>query len=217
MLKRIRESTYWVAPAEASGLANESVSLIMVAQALTGLIWRSSSLKRREFCSRGAFWRSQLYNLFRIAPEIDRLVDEFYTETVGPYWDFERTLVETGYRTINFPFGEIETPIFVMTAEWSLDHVLNYLRTWSATKRLHRSARLRSRQFVRRRDAEVVEWNAAGGMAIGASGKAESVRSGSKERSLKTRRGRPCDPPLPITERSFSLAFASVLKLLRSV
>ena len=74
------------------------------------------------------------YDLFRIAPEIDRLVEMFYRETVGPYWDFERRLVETGYRTIAFPFDELSPPDFHMQAEWSLDDVLGYLRTWSATK-----------------------------------------------------------------------------------
>jgi hypothetical protein len=74
------------------------------------------------------------YNLFKISPEIDRLVDEFYRDTVGPYWDFERQLVETGYSTIEFPFEEFTAPEFRMEADWNLEQVLGYLRTWSATK-----------------------------------------------------------------------------------
>jgi len=125
---------YEVAPAEASGLANESVSLIMVAQALHWFDLEKFFAEAKRVLQPGGILAASSYNLFRVGPEIDRLVDEFYRQTVGPYWDFERTLVETGYRTINFPFGEIEAPTFAMTAEWSLDHALNYLRTWSATK-----------------------------------------------------------------------------------
>jgi len=125
---------YQVAPAEASGLANESVSLITVAQALHWFDLEKFFAEARRVLQPGGILAVSSYNLFRVTPEIDRLVDEFYRQTVGPYWDFERTLVETGYRTINFPFAEIEVPIFAMTAEWTLDHALNYLRTWSATK-----------------------------------------------------------------------------------
>ena len=75
------------------------------------------------------------YNLFEISPPIDALVTKFYRETVGPYWDSERHLVETGYRTLPFPFAELETPQFQMQASWSLNHLLGYLRTWSATKK----------------------------------------------------------------------------------
>ena len=69
-----------------------------------------------------------------VAPEIDLLLEEFYRETVGPFWDFERRLVENGYRTITFPFEELHAPKFHMNARWSLHHLLGYVRTWSATR-----------------------------------------------------------------------------------
>jgi SAM-dependent methyltransferase len=126
--------TYRIASAEQGGLPNASVDLITVAQALhwfdreTFLAEAKRVLKPRGVL---AVW---CYNLFKIAPEIDRLVETFYRETVGPCWDFERRLVETGYRTIAFPFDELSPPDFRMRAEWSLEDVLGYLGTWSATK-----------------------------------------------------------------------------------
>jgi hypothetical protein len=41
--------------------------------------------------------------------------------------------VETGYRTVPFPFEELEAPAFEMVHEWRLSELLAYLRTWSAT------------------------------------------------------------------------------------
>jgi SAM-dependent methyltransferase len=126
--------SYRVASAEQGGLPNASVDLITVAQALHWFDRETFFTEaKRVLKPRGALavW---CYNLFKIAPEIDRLVETFYRETVGPYWDFERRLVETGYRTIEFPFTELKPPDFRMQAEWSLDDVLGYLRTWSATK-----------------------------------------------------------------------------------
>jgi len=38
------------------------------------------------------------------------------------------------YRTIRFPFDELESPVFAMQAHWSLAQLVGYLRTWSATQ-----------------------------------------------------------------------------------
>ena len=43
--------------------------------------------------------------------------------------------MEEGYRTIPFPFAEIAPPDFAMSAHWTLDEVLGYCSTWSATNR----------------------------------------------------------------------------------
>lgn len=126
--------SYRVASAEQGGLPDACADLITVAQALH---WFDREIffaeATRVLKPRGllAVW---CYDLFKITPEMDHLVETFYNETVGPYWDFERRLVETGYRTIAFPFDELSPPEFRMQAEWSLADVLGYLRTWSATK-----------------------------------------------------------------------------------
>jgi hypothetical protein len=54
---------------------------------------------------------------------------------VGPYWPAERRHVEAGYRTLPFPYAELETPAFEMEERWSLPQLLGYLGTWSATQR----------------------------------------------------------------------------------
>ncbi|MGZ5001782.1 MAG: class I SAM-dependent methyltransferase, partial [Chthoniobacterales bacterium] len=125
---------YRVAPAEVSELAGNSVALISVAQALHWFdLAKFFAEADRVLQSRGilAVWT---YNLFRVAPKIDRLIENFYRKTVGPYWDFERKLVEDGYRTIEFPFAKLTPPEFQMSADWSIEQALGYLRTWSATK-----------------------------------------------------------------------------------
>lgn len=43
--------------------------------------------------------------------------------------------METGYRTLPFPFEEIPAPAFRMEAHWSLPQLMGYLRSWSATSR----------------------------------------------------------------------------------
>ena len=126
--------TYRVATAEQSGLAEAAADLITVAQALHWFDREAFFTETKRVLKPNGMLAVWCYELFKVAPEIDRLVEMFYRETVGPYWDFERRLVETGYRTIEFPFAEFSPPDFCMQAEWSLDDVLGYLRTWSATR-----------------------------------------------------------------------------------
>jgi SAM-dependent methyltransferase len=125
---------YHIATADRSGLEVQSVSAVTVAQALH---WLDVDLffeeVKRVLKPNGviAVW---CYNLVNVSPAIDVLIEDFYRETVGPYWDSERRLVETGYHAVAFPFIEFEAPTFRMTANWSFDHLLGYVRTWSATK-----------------------------------------------------------------------------------
>jgi hypothetical protein len=74
------------------------------------------------------------YNPLEIATEIDAIVAKFYGETVGSYWPRERQMIEDRYQNIPFPFNEIPSPAFAMTAHWSLGQLFGYLRTWSATQ-----------------------------------------------------------------------------------
>ncbi len=74
------------------------------------------------------------YNLLHIEPAIDEVVNRYYYEVVGPFWPPERELVEN-FADLPFPFHEIDPPKFEMTAQWNLNHLIGYLRTWSSTQR----------------------------------------------------------------------------------
>ena len=126
--------TYRVAPAEASGLEDASVDLVAAAQALHWFdrprFWAEA---RRVLRPRGviAVWT---YLLFEIAPDIDAIVRDFYSGTVGPFWPPERRITEERYRTIEFPFAEFAAPPFQIEQHVTLDDVTGYIRTWSATR-----------------------------------------------------------------------------------
>jgi hypothetical protein len=53
---------------------------------------------------------------------------------VGPFWPPERVLVEK-FEELPLLFSEIQTPSFEMIAQWNLEHLVGYLRSWSATQR----------------------------------------------------------------------------------
>ena len=147
---------YVRARAEAAPLAPASVDLVTVAQALHWLdipaFWRET---RRVLVGDGviAVW---CYSLCRIAPEIDAIVDDFYTRTVGPFWAPERVLTETGYRTVPFPFTEMDLRAPDMTAPLTLAALIGYIGTWSATD-AYREAR-REDPVVALREALAPLW-----------------------------------------------------------
>ena len=40
----------------------------------------------------------------------------FYTDAVGPFWAAERSMVDAGYRDLEFPFEPLPAPPISMTA-----------------------------------------------------------------------------------------------------
>jgi SAM-dependent methyltransferase len=132
---------YRVAPAEASGLEADSVDLVTVAQALHWLDRPAFFAEARRVLRSDGVIAVWTYGNPRLDdPRADEVLRRFTSETVGPYWPPERDLVDSEYRTIDFPFAEIEPPAFEMEAQWTLPALLGYIGTWSATTRF-RAAR----------------------------------------------------------------------------
>jgi ubiquinone/menaquinone biosynthesis C-methylase UbiE len=125
---------YRIAPAENSGIESNSIDLITVAQALHWFdLERFDTEAIRVLKPRGvvAAWA---YKLAQIEPAIDAVVNHYYSDVVRAYWPPERGLVEK-FEELAFPFPEIAAPPFEMVAEWNAEHLVGYLRTWSATQR----------------------------------------------------------------------------------
>ena len=122
--------------AEQSGLPDESVSLITVAQALHWFDFDRFYAEARRVLKPGGVLAVWAYGVNEVeGSAINELVQDFYSNIVGPYWPPERKLVEEGYRTIPFPFTEVTAPPFSMETQWTLEQLLGYFSTWSATDR----------------------------------------------------------------------------------
>jgi SAM-dependent methyltransferase len=126
---------YRVAPAENSGIHSEALDLIMVAQALHWFDLPRFYEEVRRVLKKNGVLAASAYRFFHITPEIDYLVNHrYYDKVVGPFWPPERLLVEK-FEELPFPFSEIQTPSFEMIAQWNLEQLVGYLRSWSATQR----------------------------------------------------------------------------------
>ena len=125
---------YRVAPAENSGIGSETIDLIMVSQALHWFDLDRFYAEARRVLKPDGILAASAYNLLRVEPVIDEVVNRYYYEVVGPFWPAERKLVEQ-FADLPFPFYNVDAPKFEMTAQWNLDHLLGYLQTWSSTQR----------------------------------------------------------------------------------
>jgi SAM-dependent methyltransferase len=127
---------YRVATAEQSGLPDASVSLITVAQAMHWFDLARFYAEAKRVLTPEGMLAAWAYGINQVEGEaINQLVRHYYSNTVGPYWPPERKLVEDGYRSISFPFIELSAPAFCMEAHWTLEQLIGYFSTWSATTR----------------------------------------------------------------------------------
>jgi SAM-dependent methyltransferase len=125
---------YRVAPAESSGIKSGTVDLIMVAQALHWFDLDRFYAEARRTLKPNGVLAASAYNLLQITPAIDEVVNRYYYEVVGPFWPPERALVEK-FEELPFPFSGIQAPSFEMLVQWNMEHLVGYLRSWSATHR----------------------------------------------------------------------------------
>jgi len=127
---------YRVEPAEHPTLAAASASVVSVAQALHWFDHARFYPQVKRVLKPGGVFAAWAYAFCDVgAAAVDRVIERLYVDLTGPYWPPERALVDSGYRTLTFPFAEIAVPAFSMIAAWSVDHLLAYLRSWSATQR----------------------------------------------------------------------------------
>lgn len=125
---------YRVEPAETTRIPGGSVDLITVGQALHWLDLERFYGEVRRVAKPGGVIAVWCYGGSGCGPGIDEVSRRYYQDIVGPYWPPERKLIEQGYQTVPFPFGQIAPPVLAMEAQWDMRELLGYLGTWSATQ-----------------------------------------------------------------------------------
>ncbi len=150
---------YQMAPAEQSGLPAGSVDLVSVAQAAHWLDLDAFYAEVRRVARANAILALIAYDILRVEEaEANAAIQRFCYETMRPYWPPERRHVDDGYRSLPFPFAEIEAPQFVIEAAWDIEGLLGYIETWSAVSTAERVA---GREPVDRFRAELTQiWGA---------------------------------------------------------
>ena len=149
--------TYRHEPSDRVSLAGASVDLITAGAAAHWFELDGFYREVRRVAKRGA-----VIALFSYGPrDFEGILGEpmrrFNDAILAGFWPDRMELVHQHYRTLPFPFEEIEAPSFSIAAEPNLGELLAFLETWSA------SQRYRERHGVRATDAIKDELTSAWG------------------------------------------------------
>ncbi len=130
---------YIVAPAERSGLPEDSVDLVTVAQAAHWFDLPLFYAEARRVGRQGTVIALITYGVLQADAEVDPAIQHFYRDVVGPYWPPERRHVEEGYRSLDFPFEEFSAPPLAIEVQWRASDLVGYAETWSAVRGAERA------------------------------------------------------------------------------
>lgn len=125
---------YSLQPAEKTNFEDNSFDLISVAQAIHWFDFSQFYKEVNRTLKPAGIIAVFGYGLFKSNEQTNELINHFYRKIVGPYWDLERRYLDEEYRSIPFPFEEIQSPDLEMEIHWDLEHLIGYLKTWSAVK-----------------------------------------------------------------------------------
>ena len=125
-------------PAEHSSLASASVSLTLVAQALHWFDLDAFYREVHRVSRPGAAIVGMTYDLPRVSARVDGVIDDLYGFLDG-YWPQGREHVENRYADIPFDFTRLPAPDILMSAAWTAESLLGFLRSWSAVANYERA------------------------------------------------------------------------------
>ncbi len=130
---------YVQAVAEAMPLADHTVDLVTIGQALHWFDFEPFYAEVRRVLKPTGHIAAWTYSFLSVSPQlgpdIDAAIRWFYADVVGPYWPNERRWVDDQYRSIPFPFIDLDTPAFAIKVNWDLAGILGYIGSWSAVQR----------------------------------------------------------------------------------
>ncbi len=126
---------YKVEPAELCTLPHHSVDIITVAQAIHWFDHERFYATTKRVMKKDAIIAAWAYGLPFISHDIDNIIRNFHDNVVGDHWQDENRMIDNEYKTLPFPFEELQAPTFFMKKRSSLEELMGHVTTWSATKR----------------------------------------------------------------------------------
>jgi SAM-dependent methyltransferase len=130
---------YRCAPAEACGLPDAVVDLAVAAQAAHWFDLPAYYAEVERVARSGSIIALVTYGIMTVDKTVDSVIDNFYRAVLGSYWPQERRHVEDGYRSLPFPYDEIQAPRLEIRVSWALADLVGYVETWSAVRAIEKA------------------------------------------------------------------------------
>lgn len=127
---------YRVARAECSGIHDNSLDLVTVAQALHWFDIERFRPELQRVLKPGGLVAAWCYGPLTSPGqhEVQKLLRSFYAETLVGCWPPERRHVENGYADLDIGIKRLDTPDFSLQARLTITELCGYISTWSAIR-----------------------------------------------------------------------------------
>lgn len=126
---------YSISSAEKTNFEDNTFDLITVAQAAHWFDFDKFYIEVRRVAKPGATLAIWGYGTLSVdEKEIDKLLQNFYWNIIGKYWDAERQHIDSHYEILPFPFENVVNEKFTMAFNWHRDEIEGYLNTWSSVQ-----------------------------------------------------------------------------------
>ncbi len=126
---------YSISSAEKTSFDDNTFDLITVAQAAHWFDFDEFYAEVKRIAKPNATLAIWGYGTLSVdEEEIDKLLQNFYWNIVGKYWDTERKHIDIHYETLPFPFENAISAQFSMVFNWYWYELEGYLNTWSSVQ-----------------------------------------------------------------------------------
>ncbi len=127
--------TYEIQRAEKTNYEANKFDLITVGQAVHWFDIKSFTAEVKRVSKPNGVLVIWGYDLLKIEKKVDKVIDKFYNEIVGPYWNEERKHIDNKYDSIEFDFTEIKSPKNLsINASWKFEDLIGFLNSWSSVQ-----------------------------------------------------------------------------------
>jgi ubiquinone/menaquinone biosynthesis C-methylase UbiE len=127
--------TYSASTAEQTPFADNTFDCITVAQAYHWFQFEAFGKEVMRIAKPDAIVAIWGYSLVVCEDEaINRLINTFYRDKVGSYWDKERSYIDDHYTTVPFPYEPLPSKDFHINVQWNRQQLIGYFNTWSSVQ-----------------------------------------------------------------------------------
>lgn len=148
-----------VETSEAPSFGDSVFDCVCVAQALHWFDLERFHRSVHRVLEPGGVFAAWGYVWMSVDPAIDRALEREVLQPLQPHWPEQNRKLWNGYRDLPFPYEVIPAPEFAIEVQWSLDQLIGYVGSWSATRALQKS---RPAFLEEARAALAGDWGGAG-------------------------------------------------------
>jgi SAM-dependent methyltransferase len=130
---------YRAATAEASGLPDRSVDLIVAAAAIHWFDLDRFYAEAMRVVRPGGVLAAWTYHVAHVEPPFDAVLGPFYENVVAPHFGSGARLVDDRYEGLTLPGSALRPPAFVASVRWTEPQILAFIRTWSGVEAYRRA------------------------------------------------------------------------------